>query len=324
MNTTSVGHRAAITAVLLFAAASVGSAEFPRRPVRLVVPFVSGGAADIVGRILALKLTDVWGVPMVVDNRSGAAGNLGTSMVASASPDGYTVLMGNVGPLAINPTLYTQLPYDPLRDLLPVTFLVGYPNILVARPSGPVSVKELVAAARSQPGKLTFASSGNGSSTHLAAELLKSMAQVNMTHVPYKGGGQAVVDVMSGQVDIYFSSLLGALTHIKSGRLRALGVSSLKRASVAPDVPTIAESGYPGFEATNWLGLLVPARTPAAIVTRLNADVLRVFQQPDVEQKLLALGGEPATGTPEAFATYIKAEMVKWGKVIKASGARPE
>jgi tripartite-type tricarboxylate transporter receptor subunit TctC len=234
------------------------------------------------------------------------------------------MLMGNVGPLAINPTLYTQLPYDPLRDFLPVTFLIAYPNILVARPSGPASVKDLVAAARAQPGKLTFASSGNGSSTHLAGELLKSMAQVNMTHVPYKGGGQAVVDVMSGQVDIYFSSLLGALAHIKSGRLRALGVSSLKRASVAPDVPTIAESGYPGFEATNWVGLLVPARTPAAIVNRLNADVLRVFQQPDVEQKLLALGGEPATGTPQAFATYIKAETVKWARVIKASGARPE
>jgi len=260
----------------------------------------------------------------MVDNRAGAAGNLGTSLIASASPDGYTILMGNVGPLAINPTLYKQLPYDPLKDFLPVTFLVAYPNILVTHPSGPASVKDLVALARSHPGKLTFASSGTGSSTHLAAELLKSMAQVSMTHVPYIGGGQAVIDVIAGQVNIYFSSVPGALPHIKSGKLRALGVSSLKRSSAAPDVPTVAESGYAGFEAINWLGLLVPARTPASIVSRLNADVLRVFQQPDVEQKLLAQGGEPATGTPEAFASYIKSETAKWARVIKASGAKPE
>jgi tripartite-type tricarboxylate transporter receptor subunit TctC len=313
-----------LLAMTAFAAGSAVAADFPSRPVRLVVPFVPGGAADIVGRMLAQKLSDGWGVPMVVDNRSGAAGNLGTSLVASASPDGYTILMGNVGPLAINPTLYTRLPYDPLRDFLPVTFLVAYPNILVTHPSGPASVKDLVALARSQPGKLTFASSGTGSSTHLAAELLKSMAHVNMTHVPYKGGGQAVIDVMSGQVNIYFSSLLGALPHMKSGKLRALAVSSLKRSSAAPDVPTVAESGYPGFEAINWLGLLVPARTPPLIVSRLNADTLRVFQQPDVEQKLLAQGGEPATGTPEAFASYIKSETAKWAKVIKASGVKPE
>ena len=305
-------------------AASASAAEFPQRPVRLVVPYLPGGGADIVGRILAQKLSESWGVAVVVDNRAGAAGNLGTGMVANAAPDGYTLLMGNVGPIAINPTLYGNLPYDPLRDFRPVTFLVTFPNVLVTQPSGPRSVKELVALARSHPGKLDYASSGNGSSTHLAAELLKSMAQVDMTHVPYKGGPQAVIDVMTGRVTMYFSSLPGALPHIKSGKLRALGVSSLKRASAAPEVPTIAESGYPGFEAINWVGLLVPARTPSALVSRLNAEAVRAFQQPDVHQKLLEQGGEPATGTPEAFGDYIKSETSKWAKVIKTSGTRPE
>ncbi len=313
-----------VLALNVFTAAAASGTEFPSRPVRLVVPFVPGGAADIVGRMVGQKLSDMWSVPVVVDNRAGAAGNLGTSLVARASPDGYTVLMGNVGPIAINPTLYRNLPYNSIRDFQPVTLLVAYPNILVTHPSGPASVKDLVALARSQPGKITFASSGRGSSTHLAAELLKSMAQVDMIHVPYKGGGQAVIDVMSGQVNIYFSSLLGALPHIKNGKLRALGVSSLKRSSAVPEVPTVAESGYPGFEAINWLGLLVPARTPASIVTRLNSDTLRVFQQPDVDKRVRAQGGESAAGTPESFARYIRSETVKWAKVIKASGVKPD
>jgi tripartite-type tricarboxylate transporter receptor subunit TctC len=315
---------AAFAAVSALITIQTWAADYPTRPIRLIVPFVPGGGADIVGRVLAQKLTESWSVPVVIDNRPGAAGNLGTALVANAAPDGYTLLMGNVGPLAINPTLYKRLPYDPLKDFAPVSLLVGYPNVLVTHPSGAHSVKELVALAKSQPRRLTFASSGTGSSTHLAAELLKSMAQIELLHVPYKGGGQAVVDVMSGQVDIYFSSLPGALPHIKSGKLRALGVTSANRSSAARDIPTIAESGFPGYEATNWLGLLAPARTPAPIISRLNTEVRRVFQQPDVEQHLIAQGGEPATGSPDAFTRYIKSEITKWARVVKSSGTQAE
>lgn len=315
---------AVLACVLSLVASDGAAADYPKRPVRFIVPYVPGGAADIVGRMLAQKLTDTWGIPMVVDNRPGAGGNLGTSLVASASPDGYTLLMGNVGPLAINPTLDKQLPYDPLKDFAPVTFLVAYPNVLVTNPSGPSSVKELVALAKSQPGKLTFASAGTGSSTHLAAELLKSMAQVNMVHVPYKGGGQAVLDVMSGQVNIYFSSVLGALPHMKTGKLRALAVTSARRSSAAKNVPTMAESGFPGYEAINWVGVLAPARTPVPIIARLNSDIVGIFRQADTEQRLIALGGEPAAGSPDAFAKYMKSEISKWAKVIKESGVQPE
>lgn len=306
-------------------AATTFAADYPSRPIRFVVPYPPSGAADIVARIVAQKLGDSLGATVVVDNRAGAGGNLGTDLVAKAAPDGYTLLMGNVGPLAINVSLFKRLPYDPLKDLAPVSFMVAYPNVLVVNPSLPAkSVSELVALAKSRPGQLSYASAGTGSSTHLAAELLKSMAAINMAHVPYKGGGQAIIDVMAGQVHLYFSSMLGALPHVKSGKLRALAVTGTRRSRAAPELPTVAESGFPGYEANNWVGLLVPAGTPAAVILRLNREIVRIFGQPDVQERLAAQGGEAETGTPEKFADYLRAEIKKWAKVVTSSGAQVE
>ena len=301
------------------------AADYPSRPIRFVVPYPPSGAADIVARILAQKLGDALGATVVVDNRAGAGGNLGTDLVAKAAPDGYTLLMGNVGPLAINVSLSKRLPYDPLKDLAPASFMVVYPNVLVVNPSLPVkSVSELIALAKARPGQLSYGSAGTGSSTHLAAELFKSMAAIDMAHVPYKGGGQAVIDVMSGQVQLYFSSMLGALPHLKSGKLRALAVTGSKRSRAAPELPTIAELGFPGYEANNWLGLMVPAGTPVPIILRLNREIVKIFEQPDMHERLAAQGGEAATGSPEKFAEYIRAEIRKWAKVVKSSGAQVE
>ena len=311
----------ASTAFLCVLAAGAGGAQgYPDKPIRFVVPYVAGGAADIVGRAIAQKLAESFGVPVIVDNRAGAGGNLGTDLVAKSAPNGHTLLMGNVGPLAINVSLYRKLPYDPLADLAPVSLMVIYPNVLVVHPGiAAKSLSELVALAKARPGQLAYASAGNGSSTHLAAELLKSMAAIDMTHIPYKGGAQAIVDVMAGQVQMYFSSTLGALPHIKSGKLRALAVTSLKRPRAMPELPTIAESGYPGYEAVNWLGLMVPARTPPDIITRLNGEIVNIFRQPEFEERLSAQGGEAQTTTPAQFAMHIRSEIRKWAQVIKAS-----
>jgi len=315
-----------VTGLVLSAAHTATDAQsYPSRPIRFIVPYVPGGGADIVARVTAQKLTDAFGVPVVVDNRAGAGGNLGTALVARAAPDGYTLLMGNVGPIAINISLYKSLPYDPIRDLSPVSLLAVYPNVLVIHPSLPAkTVPELIAYAKARPGQVSYASAGSGSSTHLAAELFRSMAGIEMTHIPYKGGAQALVDVIGGQVQMYFSSVLGALPHIRGGRLRALAVTSARRTRVAPDLPTFAESGFSGYEANNWLGMLVPAGTPAPIVTRLNQEVVRIFQQPDVQEKLSAQGGDAEAGSPAQFAEYIRVEMKKWAKVVKDSGARAD
>lgn len=317
-----------LTALLCGLAASIPTAlaqQYPGKPIRFIVPYPPGGAADIVARAVGQKLSESFGVPVVVDNRSGAGGNLGTDLVAKAAPDGHTLLMGNVGPLSISVSLYKKLPYDPLTDLAPVSLMVIYPNVLVVHPSLPAkSVSELVALAKARAKPLAYASAGTGSSTHLGAELLKSMAGIDLLHIPYKGGGQAIVDVISGQVPMYFSSSLGALPHIKSGKLRALGVTSAKRSRATPDLPTIAEAGFPGYEAVNWVGLLVPARTPPAIITRLNGEIVRIFRQPDVEERLSAQGGEAETNTPAQFAAHIRAEIRKWSQVIKASGLQAE
>jgi tripartite-type tricarboxylate transporter receptor subunit TctC len=289
------------------------------------VPYVPGGGADIVARTMAQKLAERFNVPVIVDNRAGAGGNLGTEIVAKSSPDGYTLLLGNVGPIAINASLYKKLPYDAVTDFAPVSLLVIYPNVLVVHPNLPVkNLAELISFARSRPGKLAYASAGIGSSTHLAAELLKTRANIDITHIPYKGGAQAIVDVLAGQVQMYFSSTIGALPSIRNGKLRALGVTSAKRSRAAPDIPTIAESGFPDYEAVNWLGLLVPARVPHAIIARLNSDVIRIFRLPDVEERLLAQGGEADTSSPAQFAAHIQAEIRKWSQVIKVSGLQPE
>jgi tripartite-type tricarboxylate transporter receptor subunit TctC len=292
------------------------------RPVRFVVPFGPGGGGDTVARVLSQKLGPALSTPVVVENRPGAGGTLGTDIVAKAPPDGYTILLGNVGPLAIAGSLYKSLPYDPVGDFAPISLVVTYPNVLVVHPSVPArNVKELILLARAHPGDLMFASAGNGSSTHLAGELLKSMAKVQMRHVPYKTAAQAVTDVIAGHVNMYFSSVVGALPHTNSGKLRALAVTSTQRSDMMPSVPTIAESGFPSYEAVNWLGVLAPKGTPKPLVDRLYGVISAALKQPDVQARLAEEGTIPVGNSPEAFAAYISAEIRKWSAVVRESKA---
>ena len=296
---------------------------YPNHSIRLVVPFPAGGTTDILARDVAKKLTDTLGQSVVVDNRPGAGGNIGADLVAKAPPDGYTLLMGTVGTHAINPSLYAKMPYDHIKDFVPVVLVAGVPNVLVVNPSVPVnSVADLIKLAKSKPGAINFASSGSGTSIHLSGELFKTMTGVDMTHVPYKGSSPALTDLMGGQVQIMFDNLPSSLALIKSGKLRAVAVTSLKRAPALPDVPTVSESGVPGFEASSWFGILAPAGTPAPIVAKLNAEVNKWLQSPEGKEQLLAQGAEVAGGPPEQFVAHIRAETDKWAKVVKASGAK--
>ena len=304
--------------------ATVASAQgYPNRTIRLVVPFPAAGTTDILARAAAQKLTEAFGQSVVVDNRPGAAGNIGSDLVAKSAPDGYTLLMGTVGTHAINPSLYSKMPYDHVKDFVPVVLVAGVPNVLVVNPALPVnSVADLIKLAKDKPGQINFASSGSGTSIHLSGELFKTMAGVDITHIPYKGSSPALVDLIGGQVQIMFDNLPSALPQIKAGKLRAIAVTSLKRAPVLPDVPTISESGLPGFEASSWFGVLAPAGTPVPIVARINAEVNKWLQTADARERLLSQGAEAAGGTPEQFAHHIRAESEKWAKVVKASGAK--
>jgi len=296
---------------------------YPTKPIRIVVPFPPGGATDILARDVAQKLSEAWGQQVIVDNRPGAGGNIGSELVAKAAPDGYTLEMGTVGTHAINASLYAKMPYDHIRDFVPVILVAGVPNVLVVNPSVPVnSVQELIAYAKANPGKLNFASSGSGTSIHLSGELFKVMAGVQMTHVPYKGSAPAVQDLIGGQVQLMFDNLPPSLPQIKAGKLRALAVTSATRAPALPDTPTIAEAGLPGFEASSWFGLLAPAGTPPAIVAKLNAEVAKWLATPEAREKLARQGANAAGGTPEDFAKHIAAETAKWAKVVKDSGAK--
>jgi tripartite-type tricarboxylate transporter receptor subunit TctC len=309
----------------MFACIALGAfaQSYPSRPIRLVVPFPAGGTTDILAREAAQKLTEALGQAVVVDNRPGAAGNIGSDLVAKSAPDGYTLLMGTVGTHAINPSLYSKMPYDHVKDFAPVVLVAGVPNVLVVNPTLPVnSVADLIKLAKDKPGQINFASSGSGTSIHLSGELFKTMAGVDMTHVPYKGSSPALTDLIGGQVQIMFDNLPSALPQIKGGRLRAIAVTSLKRAPVLPDIPTINESGLPGFEASSWFGVLAPAGTPAAIVARINTEVNKWLQSADAREKLLGQGAEAAGGSPERFANHIRAESEKWAKVVKVSGAK--
>ena len=303
--------------------AQAPAAAYPAKPIRLVVPFPPGGATDILARAVGQRLTDAWGQPVIVDNRPGAGGNIGTELVAKSAPDGYTLEMGTVGTHAINASLYSKLPYDHVKDFAPVVLVAGVPNVLVVNPALPVSsVAELIAYAKANPGKLNFASSGNGTSIHLSGELFRTMAGVEITHVPYKGSAPALQDLIAGQVQLMFDNLPPSLPQIKAGRLKALAVTSAKRAPALPDVPTMAEAGLPGFEASSWFGILAPAGTPPAVVAKLNAEVAKWLASPEAQEKLLAQGANPAGGTPEDFAKHIAAETAKWAKVVKDSGAK--
>jgi tripartite-type tricarboxylate transporter receptor subunit TctC len=307
------------SAPLAFAQASA----YPTKPIRLVVPFPAGGTTDILARAAAQKLTEAFGQAVVVDNRPGAAGNIGSELVAKSAPDGYTLLMGTVGTHAINPSLYAKMPYDHVKDFVPVILVAGVPNVLVVNPSLPVnSVAELIAYGKANPDKLNFASSGSGTSIHLSGELFMAMTGVRMTHVPYKGSAPALQDLAGGQVQLMFDNLPSSLALIKAGKLKALAVTSAARAGALPDVPTVAESGVPGFEASSWFGILAPTGTPAPIVAKIDVEVAKWLASPEAREKLLAQGANAAGGTPDDFAKHIAAETAKWAKVVKESGAK--
>jgi tripartite-type tricarboxylate transporter receptor subunit TctC len=316
---------AAAHSVAAEAAALKDAAGYPNKPVRLIAPFVPGGPTDIVARLVAQKLSENVGQPVVVDNRGGASGAVGMEIAAKSAPDGYTMVLGSSGNLAVNPALNTALPYDTLKDFQPLTQTTSGPQMLVLHPSVPAkSVKELIALAKSRPGQLNFASGGAGTTTHLASELFKLSAGLNIVHVPYKGTGQALTDLIGGQVQMMMSSMLPAMPHVKAARLRALAVTSARRATVLPDMPTMAESGVPGFETTSWHGMLVPAKTPTAIVARLHAELVKTLNQPDVKERFANQGMDVVASTPQAFTAYITSESAKWSHVIKTIGIKPQ
>ncbi|HWI16029.1 MAG TPA: tripartite tricarboxylate transporter substrate binding protein, partial [Burkholderiales bacterium] len=312
-------------AVLSATAVAAHAQAYPTKPVRFVIGFSPGGPSDILTRLVGSKLAEGLGQPFVFDNRPGAGGNIAGEITAKSPPDGYTILMGNNSILATNAALYKNMGFDPVKDLDPVALIASQPNILVVHPSVPVkTVKELIAFAKARPGALNYASSGSGAAAHLAAELFKSMTGVQMTHVPYKGAAPALTDVLAGQCQLIFATSLSVQPYIKSGRLRALAVTTARRARANPELPTVAEAGVPGFEANTWHGIVVTARTPAAITARLNSEVNKVLQRPEVRERIEGLGGEIIGGTQQQFAAYVQSEIPKWTKVVKESGARAE
>lgn len=305
------------------AAAQVTPQSYPSKPVRWIVPFAAGGPSDLLVRLIGQKLTDAWGQPVLADNRGGANGVVGSELAAKSAPDGYTILLGTNGTHGINASLFAKLPYDTISDFAPITRIGQVPFLLVAHPSLPArTVPELIKLARLKPGQISYAS--GGSASQLAAELFKSMARVDMLHVPYKGASVAITDVIGGQVSITFGGVALALPQVKAGRLRALAVTGSGRSAVVPDVPTVGESGVPGYEVSTWYGVFAPSATPRAIVERINAEIVKSVQTPDVKERLRSQAFEPLADTPEQFAALVRTEIVKWAKVVKESGARVE
>ena len=292
---------------------------------RFVVPFAPGGGADFVARVVGQKFSETFGQSLIIDNRGGAGGAIGTEIAAKSAPDGYTLLLGSAGPLAIQPGLSSKLPYDPVKDFAPITIVTSMPYVLVVHPSLPVkNVSELIALARARPGQLNFASPGSGTTTHLATELLKMIAKIDVVNVPYKGVAPAVTDLLAGQVQFMSGDLSTVMPQVKAGRLRALGVTGAKRSALVPELPTIAESGLPGYEAIGWFAVLAPAATPRELVTRLNAEIVKGITTAESREKLAALGGDVVANTPTEFATRLQDDLAKWGKLIRTIGLKAD
>lgn len=306
----------------LLAGSAWAQTDFPTKPIRFVIPAAAGGPTEITGRLIGQKMQDILGQPVVIDARPGAGGNVGADLVAKAAPDGYTILMATIGTHAINQTLYKKLPFDPVKDFTPVSQVVQYPLILVVNPKVPAqNVKDLIDYAKKNPGKLNRASGGSGTSMHLSGELFRAQAGVDMPHIPYKGSLPALTDLIGGQVDLMFDSLMTALPHVKSGKLRALGVTGTQRSSAAPDIPTIAEAGVPGYSAVGWIGVVAPAGTPQPIVAKLHDAIVKALNTPDIREKLVAQAAEPVGSSPQEFAAFMRTETEKWARAVRASGA---
>jgi tripartite-type tricarboxylate transporter receptor subunit TctC len=324
MRSCNAGTTLIVCAALLVGAPLNGrGADWPTKPIRLLVGFAPGGGTDVTARAISQKLTESLGQQVIVDNRPGVSGNIAAEITANAVPDGYTVLLSTIAALAVNPSLLKKMPFDPIKDLAPVTRAADSTNFLVVHPSVPAkSVKELIALAKAKP--LNCGSSGIGGAGHLALELFNLQAGTKIVHVPYKGGGPAIVDLLAGNINMIFATGASSVNHIKAGKIRALGVTTVKRSALAPELPTIAEAGLPGFEANNWNGIVVPAKTPRPIINRLNKEFTAALSLPDIKAFLFNQGLDAAPGTPEAFGAYIKSETVKWAKVIKAAGIQPQ
>jgi tripartite-type tricarboxylate transporter receptor subunit TctC len=327
----SAGAARALARLLLgaaFALAGIAPAAaqpYPSKPIRIIVPFPAGGIADIYARVIGTQLTQLWGQPVVVENRTGAGGNIGADAVAKSPPDGYSLVMGSVGTHAVNVTLFSKMPYDPVRDFAPIALVLEAEGLLVVHPSVPAqTVPELIALARAKPGTLTFASAGMGTASHLAGELFKTRANIDMVHVPYKGNVPAITDLLAGQTSLIFATMPTVLPHAKAGKLRALATIGKTRSAAAPELPTIAEAALPGFEVNNWIGLFAPAGTPPEIVRRLNVEVVRIMGSPEVQARLTSEGARFVATTPGEFGDFVKAEIASWAPVVKASGARAD
>lgn len=324
------GHRTILTAgvvlaALVLAPVTLRAQSYPSKPIRLIIPFPPGGSTDILGRSLAQKLSEAWGQQVLVDNRGGAGGTIGADLAAKAPADGYTLLMGHIGTLAVNVSLYPKLSYDPVRDFAPVSLVALVPNVLVVHPALPVkNVTELIAYAKANPGKLNYSSGGNGSAAHLAVEYFKLQTKTEIVHVPYKGTGPSVTDLIAGQVSMTMTGAPAVMPHVQSGRIRALGVSSPQRIPALAQIPTVAESGVPGFDATQWYGVVAPVGTPKDIVARLNAEIRKIMQSKEMLERLNTEGAISAAGTPEQFDAYIKSEIARWGAVVKAAGMKAD
>ena len=313
---------AALATLLSYAGVAAAQTAYPTKAIRYVVPFPAGGPLDIVARAIGQDLSKSWNQPVIIDNRPGAGGNIGADAVAKSAPDGYTILMGAVSTHAINVSLYRKLPFDPVKDFAPVTLITQVPNVLIVHPSVPArSVKDLIALAKSRPGQLAFASGSTGSAGHLAGELFKTMAGIDMVHVPYKGAAPASIDLIAGHVSLMFDNLASALPNIDAARVRPLALTTIKRSALVPALPTISEQGLRDFDISTWFGILAPAATPAEIITRLNAEVVRILHTASMKERLAALGAEPVGDKPDEFAAFIKSEIPEYAKIIKASGA---